>query len=599
MKRFISLLSGLAIVAATSTAQAQIDWATGAPGGTTGGSVQFGAEVLANDAGDNAFNLATGIGAAQVAPTSGEDYTVAAWIKSEEAEPSNTALARNNRWWIGTGNQGLHLGIQDDTNDDIDVVTPSGLASAHWSNDSAGSTSIEVNTWVHVTHVYRAGVQEIYLNGVLNGTTVNGAPNMDGTDLQIGSRNGELGPGWNGCIDDVAIFTSALSATDIATLAGDASQAVTLGAAAYYNFEDDQTGSTALNLVDVTASGLVGFDGVTPALQELSGIGAELPPPPPVATWAAGAPDGTTGGSLLFDGEAEQFASTGIGADQIGGNRSGGSLGTDYTISAWINSASADADGNAENNDWWLGTGNQGLHLGIFDNNQLRHGHWASDNSGNTVVAANTWVHATYVFDADGGTTIQEMEDEFGVVTEVEVVTGQISIYRDGVLETVNNTLAPNVSGTDIILGARNGGGEFWSGQIDDVAIFTNTISDTDVEALFNDASQAVALGAVAYYDFEDDQTGTTAANAVDVALSGLVNTDGMPAPQVIEGIAPIVSPFLLGDVNQDGAVNFLDISPFILLLSSPGTFQVEADTNEDGDVNFLDISPFILILST
>ena len=191
------------------------------------------------------------------------------------------------------------------------------------------------------------------------------------------------------------------------------------------------------------------------------------------------------------------------------------------------------------------------------------------------------------------------MEDEFGVVTEVEVVTGQISIYRDGVLETVNNTLAPNVSGTDIILGARNGGGEFWSGQIDDVAIFTNTISDTDVEALFNDASQAVALGAVAYYDFEDDQTGTTAANAVDVALSGLVNSDGMPAPQVIEGIAPIVSPFLLGDVNQDGAVNFLDISPFILLLSSPGTFQVEADTNEDGDVNFLDISPFILILST
>ena len=312
MKRFISLLSGLAIVAATSTAQAQIDWATGAPGGTTGGSVQFGAEVLANDAGDNAFFLATGIGAAQVAPTSGEDYTVAAWIKSEEAEPSNTALARNNRWWIGTGNQGLHLGIQDDTNDDIDVVTPSGLASAHWSNDSAGSTSIEVNTWVHVTHVYRAGVQEIYLNGVLNGTTVNGAPNMDGTDLQIGSRNGELGPGWNGCIDDVAIFTSALSATDIATLAGDASQAVTLGAAAYYNFEDDQTGSTALNLVDVTASGLVGFDGVTPALQELSGIGAELPPPPPVATWAAGAPDGTTGGSLLFDGEAEQFASTGM-----------------------------------------------------------------------------------------------------------------------------------------------------------------------------------------------------------------------------------------------------------------------------------------------
>ena len=54
---------------------------------------------------------------------------------------------------------------------------------------------------------------------------------------------------------------------------------------------------------------------------------------------------------------------------------------------------------------------------------------------------------------------------------------------------------------------------------------------------------------------------------------------------------------FLLGDVNRDEIVNFLDISPFIALLSQ-GEFQVEADTNEDGGVSFLDISPFIQILS-
>lgn len=53
----------------------------------------------------------------------------------------------------------------------------------------------------------------------------------------------------------------------------------------------------------------------------------------------------------------------------------------------------------------------------------------------------------------------------------------------------------------------------------------------------------------------------------------------------------------LLGDANLDGAVNFLDISPFILLLST-GDFLPEADTNQDGEVNFLDITPFILILS-
>jgi len=53
----------------------------------------------------------------------------------------------------------------------------------------------------------------------------------------------------------------------------------------------------------------------------------------------------------------------------------------------------------------------------------------------------------------------------------------------------------------------------------------------------------------------------------------------------------------LLGDVNLDSTVNFLDISPFIALLASGGN-QAEADINQDGEVNFLDISPFIRILS-
>ena len=54
---------------------------------------------------------------------------------------------------------------------------------------------------------------------------------------------------------------------------------------------------------------------------------------------------------------------------------------------------------------------------------------------------------------------------------------------------------------------------------------------------------------------------------------------------------------FLLGDVNQDGVVNFLDISPFIGILSA-GNFQIEADVNMDLEVNFLDISPFIQLLA-
>ncbi len=58
------------------------------------------------------------------------------------------------------------------------------------------------------------------------------------------------------------------------------------------------------------------------------------------------------------------------------------------------------------------------------------------------------------------------------------------------------------------------------------------------------------------------------------------------------------VDPFLLGDCNQDGVVDFLDIAPFIALLTT-GDYLDEADCDRNGVVNFLDIAPFIDILTT
>ena len=49
----------------------------------------------------------------------------------------------------------------------------------------------------------------------------------------------------------------------------------------------------------------------------------------------------------------------------------------------------------------------------------------------------------------------------------------------------------------------------------------------------------------------------------------------------------------LLGDVNQDGSVDLLDVSPFVDLLTIGG-FLAEADINQDGVVNLLDVQPFV-----
>lgn len=51
-----------------------------------------------------------------------------------------------------------------------------------------------------------------------------------------------------------------------------------------------------------------------------------------------------------------------------------------------------------------------------------------------------------------------------------------------------------------------------------------------------------------------------------------------------------------LGDVDRNGSVDFLDISPFIAFLTA-GDYSREADVDRNGYVDFLDISPFISAL--
>ena len=71
----------------------------------------------------------------------------------------------------------------------------------------------------------------------------------------------------------------------------------------------------------------------------------------------------------------------------------------------------------------------------------------------------------------------------------------------------------------------------------------------------------------------------------------------GFDSPRVMTFISDIpVSMPILGDVNQDGVVDFSDIPAFISVLQM-GQFQAEADINQDGEVNFADVPAFIEIL--
>ena len=61
--------------------------------------------------------------------------------------------------------------------------------------------------------------------------------------------------------------------------------------------------------------------------------------------------------------------------------------------------------------------------------------------------------------------------------------------------------------------------------------------------------------------------------------------------------VSQIRGSFVLGDVDQDGAVTFADIAAFIEVLTT-GVFLEQADCNQDGEVNFDDIPVFIELLT-
>ena len=83
-----------------------------------------------------------------------------------------------------------------------------------------------------------------------------------------------------------------------------------------------------------------------------------------------------------------------------------------------------------------------------------------------------------------------------------------------------------------------------------------------------------------------------------DIELSegpfGILNSGQRPLP-VFGGMT--ICNVVLGDVNQDGVLDLLDVAPFIQRIAS-GKYQAEADINKDGLVNLLDVDPFILLLS-
>ncbi len=89
-------------------------------------------------------------------------------------------------------------------------------------------------------------------------------------------------------------------------------------------------------------------------------------------------------------------------------------------------------------------------------------------------------------------------------------------------------------------------------------------------------------------------------------ALAGLSAGNGVPADFLMSDLSALPACGLLGDLNCDGAVNFGDINPFVLILSDFAAWQAQypncpwtnGDCDHDGRISFGDINPFVELLN-
>ncbi|HZF16466.1 MAG TPA: DUF2341 domain-containing protein [Steroidobacteraceae bacterium] len=111
--------------------------------------------------------------------------------------------------------------LSKDTNFEFHVDTTSQLY--WWWNGSpqqltTTGTPIPAQTWVHVAVTYQSGNQRIYINGVQRATlALTGTLSTNNLPFQIGQDQGLAARFWNGRIDEVRIYSRALSQTEVQT----------------------------------------------------------------------------------------------------------------------------------------------------------------------------------------------------------------------------------------------------------------------------------------------------------------------------------------------------------------------------------------------
>ncbi len=289
------------------------------------------------------------------------DFTISAWVNPS----ADTAWSRVFDFGTGTGDY-MFLTLNAGGGPIRFAITSSGPGGEQQIN---GPGELPLNTWSHVAVTLSGHTGTLYVNGAAVGTntsmTLNPAALGDTTQDWIGRSQYPADPYLDGGIDDFQIYDSALSASQVAALAGGQPGA---GNVADYKF-DETGGATAADSSGHGRDAAIISDPAVPptmdAYEVILAPGGTGSPTPADSTWlhsylASQATLTGSGWNINTEGTPSNLGGYATAGEQdVGGLRTGSSTVItfsvdvpqtgDYNLSIFdgSNSAAADVSGPA------------------------------------------------------------------------------------------------------------------------------------------------------------------------------------------------------------------------------------------------------------
>jgi len=339
------------------------------------------------------------------------------------------------------------------------------------------NTSISASTWYHVAVVFTSGSAQVYFNGADKGSKSVATNTIAYTQTVIGGMLYSPANSFNGKIDEVSVFHSALSSTNITAIynSGVPADISTLSPKGWWR-NGDGTGDTDSGGGAPANTDTVGTVANQGSVNTGSGEGNMT---------------GTNGPTFSTDVPPTLFSNYSVSFDETDDFVSFGTINSlssasAYSVSVWYKKLNANKEGMILG----AGNGNHGFYIQHYYDNKIYIG-FGSTFASVSAISDTNWHHIVYSYGSSSH-----------------------KLYWDGNDMSLGGTPPSSTHSTlgdTFYLGKWNTYAPHFGGEIDEVSIFDSALTASNVTSIYNSGvpNDISALNPVNWWRMGDNDGGT------------------------------------------------------------------------------------------